>query len=131
MITLDTLPRHGVIRVYATADVITSESAAHGDAAARGWVDDLDSTELEESRNYVRPVFECRVESFDDDAREVLADTVARLGAHESDDGCTLYGCDGVTWDYATDAVWLYALHGHVKHFDAARGWVEDAVVIA
>lgn len=129
MFTLDTLPAHGAVRIYTTADVVTDESARFGDAARRGWVSEPGASDLEEARNYARPTVEVML-PLDDDDREVIARAVESLGAYETDDGSTLYATDGTVLDYMTDEVWTYALHAHVKHHDGVRGWVEDRVAI-
>jgi hypothetical protein len=145
--TAETLPAGGVVRVYATAERITPESAEHGDAAERGWVNRIGSADIYDSRNDVSPLFEANVtpdgllietrdvggwddaaEEGDASARDTLRDILAQLGAFHTDTGATLYAEDAQTLDYASDSVYLYAVHAHVKFRDPARGWVEDDV---
>lgn len=130
-----TIP-NGRIRVWVTADVVTSESAEFGDADRRGWLSDLGSTSLWDSRNDVTPVWECEIQDGSlvgdiltpDEFQDELRTVIARLGAHETDGGSTLYGVDSVVWDYSTDETWTYALHANVKHYESARGWIETDV---
>jgi hypothetical protein len=141
---LNTLPRYGVLRIYATVDRITEESAAEGDAAERGWVSQVGSAQpfIYDSRNEVDPVFEARIENgklstyflseaiTDEthaEALEEIAELINSLGAIESDDGSTIYAADpvinSITGDYFN-----YALHSPVKQYVIARGYVEDEV---
>lgn len=136
MFTLSTLPRNCVIRVYATADYVTPDSAAEGVAEASGWVDSLTSTRIEESRNYVEPVYEVDAYEYRAPlngipAREELASLIESLGAYETErDGSMLRAVDGVTWDYTQPGEYLYTLHAHVKHYTATNGWVESDLSI-
>ncbi|MEV5068895.1 hypothetical protein MRBLMI12_000451 [Microbacterium sp. LMI12-1-1.1] len=148
--TLSALPLDGVIRVYVTGERVTHESAEHGDAAERGWSMRIGSPDLYPSRNDVSPLFEARVRQgymietgwtladFDGPAdatagaADTLRDILAQLeGGWHTDDGSTVYAADAVTLDYASDSVFTYAVHAHVKHYAAGRGWVEDHVNIA
>lgn len=149
MYTLKNLPRNGVLRIYATCEAVTPESAEIGDAAERGWVDSLDSRSMYESRNDVSPIIELHVlhllggdtvalcddpnarditvEEADAEARDSIRRTLDALGAYENNGDGTLYGA-GEDEDYATGTSYRYALHAHVKHYSGERGWVEDAV---
>lgn len=152
MFTLDTLPRNGVLRIYGTADHYTPESLENGTPETNGWVDSLDSRSIQESRNDVRPLVELHVlhllgggatvcltsdpneadmtvMEMDADARDEIGAVLSRLGAYQTDSGATLYAVDESP-DYATGEHWMYAIHAHVKHYDALRGWVEDDVDI-
>ena len=135
MFTLDTLPKNGVIRVYATCERVTPESASEGVAAESGWVTSLDSRMFYESRNDVAPVFECNTEEFDEEAENELISLLNSLGSNYSDDGSTIYGQERDE-DYATGDEYGYALHAHVKHFEhhlgetARGGWVETNLAI-
>lgn len=130
------LPRSGTIRVYATCDKVTPESASLGDIAEGGWVNATDDRSIQDARNHVSPVWECEVVdgalSFTrshfvdvEDALSDLAATINSLRAYETEDGSTLSGTEGEP-DYATGAEYLYSLHAHVKHLDAKVGYVED-----
>ena len=141
MYTLNDLPGGAVIRIYATCDRYTPESVAEGDAEEHGWVGSLSDTAIYPSRNDVAPILEYRVmlngtirqESWHDtpeEAREEMLEEISELlrdlGSFETDDGSTLYASDSVTWDYRTADEYRYAVHAHVKHYTAERGWVED-----
>jgi hypothetical protein len=129
---------NGRIRVWVTAEIMTNESVEFGDADRRGWMSDLNSSEPAESRNYVSPIWECEISDgaligdilTPDEFADELRTVISRLGAYETDDGSTLYGVDGVIWDYSTDETWSYALHAEVKHYESARGYVESPVDI-
>lgn len=125
---LDTLPAYGVLRVYVTADRVSPESASEGMPAESGWTSAVGERTLYDARNYVTPVFEARVPLSDDDRNE-LTRVVGTLGAYGTDDGSTLYGEDAHE-NYETGDWYNYCLHAHVKHYDSARGYVEDDVSI-
>ena len=144
---LAALPTGGVIRIYATGERITPESAEHGDAAERGWTTRVGSPDLYDARNDVAPLFEARIhadylieegyalDTYDDtaDAHACALDTVRDIltqlqGGWESHDGSTFYAADAMTLDYTTADVFTYAVHASVKHYDGTRGWVEDDV---
>jgi hypothetical protein len=152
--SLTNLPHNGILRVYATGERRTDESVSeHADAAERGYVDSLDERKwFWESRNDVEPVYEAHVlhllgggnvpvltldphdnsQSVEDahaEALDALRKLVGSLRGQQSDDGSTIYSTDADV-DYATGDEFMYALHAHVKHFDALRGWVEDDVDI-
>lgn len=114
------------IFAFVTAEMVTTESAEHGDAAARGWVDvDWSATTLHESRNDVRPIVDANEN--DDDLADMIRDAVSRVvGAYETDGNGTLYAVDAMTLDYATDESWSYAIHFTRKTYDS-RGWVEES----
>ena len=141
--TLNNLPSHGRVAIFATADVVTPESAAWGDADRRGWVSDLSSfSDPEESRNYVAPIWSAYVHeiregrehygAFDTAAevRQEILDILDRLGAYSDNGDGTYYAEDAVTHDYTSADSWMYALHVSVKHLDPMRGWVEDSVSV-
>lgn len=129
----------GMLYVFATADVVTTESAEHGDADRRGWVSDLNGSEVEESRNYVRPLVNLYwplsdPRNFDvyldeDDVRQEVRSLLYDLGAYDNNGDGTLYAADSATFDYSTDEAWLYALHAFVKH-NGPNGWTETPVDI-
>lgn len=141
--TLDTLPASGVLRIYATASVVTAESAEQGDAAEQGWTDGLSGSAVWDNRDDVSPAAEYTIsgglmaDSVADVhdleshgvARGEIEQLISALGADDSDCGSTLYAADGVIWDYTTGETFLYALHAHVKHYTAA-GWIESPVNI-
>lgn len=132
MFTLTSLPRSGYLNVYATCERVTDESAAEGMPAEQGYVNSLDSRTIYVFRNNVQPVLTARIVDgalHDPDDAERLADLISELGAFHTSDGSTLYGED-VHVDYSTGDHFTYTLHAHVKHYDAARGYVEDDVNI-
>jgi hypothetical protein len=135
MFTLYNIPPNGVLRIYATCGRITDESAEHGDYAENGWVNSLDSREIYESRNDVKPVYEIPVsEFFNDIARhkEVFTEIdsiLGYLGADEKySEGSTVYATDA-TPDMMTGDYYGYAIHAHVKHL-TPDGYVESDVNI-
>lgn len=140
MFSRSELPTTGVLRIYVTCDRVTSESAENGSVAEMGWVDAVGSSTIYESRNDVEPVYEVAFDNGDvskgseyvdwEDALSALDDTIATLGAYESSDGSTLYGVDGHVLDYATDNVYNYAMHAHVKYFKPFIGYVEEDTCI-
>jgi hypothetical protein len=153
MFDLTHLPRTGKLRIYATADYITEESAAEGDAKERGWVNSLDALPqgICESRNDVEPLAEFVVAElngkryvidqdtwteggdWDDAQDQVLSDIrdiLEELGGHDSDDGSTIYGHREQEVQTGDGGVMTYAIHAHVKHYGAGRGWVEDDIDI-
>lgn len=125
-VTETTTPATGHLNVYATADVITSASAAEGDADRRGYVSNLDGAEPMDARNDAAPLFSARL-PLDDDERDELRRVVESLGAIDGDDGSTLYASDAVVHDYATDETWSYALHTFVKTVHGGEGVEIDA----
>lgn len=141
MFNLKNLPAFGVVRVYATANKVTEESAALGDYAESGYVDRIGSTDIYQSRNDVAPVWELRVDadgkltsSYSEyisvaEAIEDLESVIEELDGHWTDGGSTLYGT-GSTRDMFTGDDYSYALHAHVKYRDVERGYVEDDVAI-
>lgn len=132
---------NGHLYIFATADVVTSESAEFGDADRRGWVSDLNGSEVEESRNYVEPLVSMKWPLEDELAQnpdsyvdlssvtDEIQDVINGLGAYSTEDGSTLYAEDSVDHDPTTDESWHYALHAHVKHV-GPNGWVETPVDI-
>lgn len=125
-------PAGGVLNVYATANRLTPEMTEFGDYAETGWVSDLTSSLIVESRNDVQPLFSCWVsadgklftpgstdtaEEQDEDLRDELGDLLESLGYYDTDDGSTLYATDSQIWDYTTDSEYLYQLHGHIKTY--------------
>lgn len=149
MIDLDHLPRAGMLRIYATADYITEESSANGDAKERGWVNSLDALPqgICESRNDVEPLAEFVVAELkgerylidhdtwteggnwadaQDQVLSDIRDIVDALGGHDSDDGSTIYGHHEEQVHTGDGGVMTYAIHAHVKHYSPGRGWVED-----
>ena len=135
----------GVLRVYVTADYTTPDSAKQGMPADLGWTNYVGSTSLYESRNDVRPVFECHTRQGNlisdsawaqgdnrHDSAELLSELrhiIKSLGAIESEDGATIYGAEPVFIDYVTGGEWLYAIHAHVKHY-AGSGYIETDIDI-
>ena len=139
-----------ILRVFVTGEYVTDESAAHGDAAERGWTTDVGARYFEESRNYVSPTFEARVVkqqgdtllisddtwtdggNWRDDHEQMLLDLSEIIGPREgrhSDDGSTVYLHR--EWDdFENGGVRTYAVHANVKHYSHQRGWVEDDVDI-
>lgn len=140
-----TLRLHDAIRVYATVDRITPESAEFGDAEERGWVNSLDSSDIYESRNDVKPIFEAYVTGVTPSGTNIWSDTlygvdldtsdelheefrelVQNFGADfMSDADSTLYAADTVVYDYTTADEYAYAIHAHVKRFTATAGYAE------
>lgn len=105
----------GRVYCYVTCDRITAESAEFGDAAERGWVDDVGDRAIEESRNYVKPIMaEYPPDSVlcddPDEFGERVREAVASLGAYETSDGSTFYGVDSHA-DYVTGDDYTYAIH--------------------
>lgn len=141
MYTLHNLPPHGVVRVYVTAERVTPESAEHGDAAERGYVSEVGSREIYESRNDVAPAFEATARALTyghdygngltmtaDEMRAAAREIVESLGAYEDNGDGTSYAAEAVQ-DYRTGDDYFYAVHGHVKYL-TARGWLESPVDI-
>ena len=137
MFSLYVLPPNGVLRIYATGNRVTEESAMHGDYAERGWVSAIGDKHIYQSRDDVRPIYEINVSEFHGDIekhKEVIAEIdaiIESLGAYYSDSGSTLYMEDAVT-DYQSADWYSYAIHAHVKHYSTVSGigWVEDDIDI-
>lgn len=141
MFTLENLPGYATVLVYATVNVITDDSAEHGDWAETGWVADLDSTVVHDSRNDVPALWELRTDSDGklstwmseyvdiEDALGDLKRVIGELGSYETEDGSTLSG-DGSVQDFRTGHEYLYSLHAHVKYRDITNGYVEEDVAI-
>lgn len=113
------LPTYGYLTIYVTADRMTSEDSEFGTPAESGWVDKVGSTDIQESRNYVEPVYHYPVHYIGDDEIEEFQNVIKSLGGYDTDDGTSLYALDSVTLDYADSegSEYSYALHAHVKYF--------------
>ena len=87
-----------------TADVVTAESAEHGDADRRGWIDwDWSSRQVHENKEDVRVhIFDTREE-----AEKYIEDTI---GTADSYDGYDWYAADPRE-DYRTGESWNYCGH--------------------
>jgi hypothetical protein len=141
--TLSTLPNHGVLRVYATGERITPESAAFGDAEERGWTDSRYGRTFYESRNDVEPIAEYRVVVRDgvryltvdatetgnsEDTEEYIEELLKLTQGTESNGDGTYYDQD-TEENYETGDSYLHAIHVHVKHYGGG-GWIEDDVLL-
>src|SRR5690606_19421390 len=106
------------------------------------WTNGVGERTIWEARNYVKPVFEGHISfgklslygtmSTPESHAEALAELsriVATLGAYGTEDGSTLYGEDAHE-DFQSGDWYNYALHAHVKRYDATRGYVEDDISI-
>ena len=130
-LTLDLLPKHGYLVVYATAEVWTNEATEFGSADRSGWASRLDrSDEPVQARNDVDPVFTAHL-PLNEDERGELADVLAMLGPVDSDNGSTIYATGTKTYDMTTDEIWRYAVHAHVKRFNTVTmQWSEDSALL-
>jgi hypothetical protein len=92
-----------------TADVVTEESAAHGDADRRGWVDiNWSRTMVHENKEDVRVhLFDTREE-----AEEFIE---SEIGSADSYDGEHWYAADSHT-DLQTGEDWSYC--GHITEVE-------------
>jgi hypothetical protein len=117
----------GYLHVFMTGERVTPESAEHGDAEERGWVDPRWSTRVfHDSRNDAGSVLSVSLD--DPDLEEQVRDALdTHLGAFEDNGDGTFYGVDGED-DYETGAHYSYALHFVRKSFDGVtppNGYVE------
>ena len=120
------------VYAYVTGERVTAESAEHGDAAERGWVDPTFSMrEFFDNRNDARPVMDEWMphDNLPDVLRpaepleEIVADALARyLGAWEDNGDGTFYGVDA-TEDYSTGDTLTYAVHFTLKDGSTERPW--------
>jgi hypothetical protein len=98
----------GHVYAYVTAERITAESATHGDYSECGWVDDVGSHDIFESRNDVRPIMVAHPD--DEDFGERVRDAIDTLGAYITDDGSTFDGIDSHP-DYVSGDDYVYGIH--------------------
>lgn len=130
-LTLELLPKHGYLVVYATAEVWTNEAIEFGSTDRSGWVSSLDQPdEPVQARNDVDPLFMAYL-PLNEDERGELADVLAMLGPVDSDSGSTIYATGTKTYDMATDEVWRYAVRAHVKNFSTVTmRWSEEPALL-
>lgn len=131
MYTLSNLPAHGVVSAFVTCERVTPESAESGDAAERGWVREVGSREIYESRNDVPPavfldVYDLAYADDRADYRAEIRAVVESLGTYWHDGRGTYYS-EGEEVDWQSADIFTYAVHVHVKRF-GPRGWVESPV---
>lgn len=126
MFTLDNLPSHGTLYLFATADA--TEWAEDDYRQASGWVSGDNPRDLFDSRNDVAPLLSIDLPLTEDDKDEILDTLADFLGYVDSADRGTFYG-GHEDIDYATCVTYTYAAHLSVKH-DPGNGYRESDVSI-
>lgn len=112
----------GQIFAFITATAVSLEDDENSRRERNGWIDREDMTELEESRNYVRPLIsvdESDAETLAEEIRDVLGD-----GSLYEDNGDGTYY--GITENVHDGWSFTYAVHFKRKYLGSA-GYVEVA----